>query len=249
MSRLRCAAAGRAADVEIRRGRRFAAPAPVIVAVLLGSACVPVFAQAPADAGRRAELRAEIQAERDAAEALYRQRVQECDARFVVSSCVEAARKERHDTLKRLGSRQAALDDAEREERAAERREAIAQKEREEQARQREAQARMRSGETQRDAAGARGTPPAARESPPHPGKPPLSAQERAAQEARARNAFALKQLQAEARRQETERRNAEHARKTKPAAPLPDPASPAPAPSAASVARPAPAASAASAH
>lgn len=216
------------------------------VVVLLSSGASVAFAQVAAGT---AQQRAEIRAERDAAEALYRQRVQECSTRFVVSSCVEGARKERHDALKRLDSRQTALDDAEREGRAAERREAIAKKESDEAAREREAQARERRAQEQPSAAGKRSTPPTVRETPTRHGKEPPSAQERAAQEARARNAFALKQLQAEARRQEAARRNAEHARKTKPAAPLPVPDDSAVPSSSASDTRPAHPASAASAR
>lgn len=191
-----------------------------VMAVL--TACVPMaFAQVPADA---AQQRADIRAGRDAAEALYRQQVEECRTRFIVSSCVETARKQRHDTLKRLSSQQTALDDAEREERATERREAILKKEADEEAREREAQARQRAAESKRIAADKRANAPAARETPTREGKELPSPEERAAQEASARAAYALKQLQAEARRQEAAHRNAEHAKKTKRAAPLPVP-------------------------
>ncbi len=194
------------------------------VAALLSPGSTPVFAQVPAGAEQRTELRAEIGAGRDAAEALYRQQVEECRTRFIVSSCVEAASKQRHDTLKRLDSQRTALDDAEREERAAERREAIAKKQADEESQRLEAQARERAAEAQRAAAHTHAAAPVARETPAHTGKEPPSPEERAAREASARAAYALKQLQAEARRQEAARRNAEHASKTKPAAPLPVP-------------------------
>lgn len=191
---------------------------------LLISGCTPAFAQVPAGAEQRAELRAEIRADRDAAEALYRQQEEECRTRFVVSSCVEAARKQRHDTLKRLDSQQTALDDVERGEHATERREAIAKKEADEEAHRIESQTREHAADAQRAAAPKRSAAPTAREIPAHQGKEPPSPEERAAREASARAAYALKQLQAEARRQDAARRNAEHAKKTKPAAPLPVP-------------------------
>lgn len=192
--------------------------------VLLLAGGLPALAQVPADPGQRAALRAEIDAGRDAAQTLYEQQMQECRSRFAVASCVESARKLRHDTLKELGRRETEIDDVEREERASERRDAIAKKQAEEAARQAEADARARAAADKRDAADMKASAPEARVRPVHKSKEPPSAEERAANEASARAAFALKQLQAEARRQEAARRNAEHAKKTNPAAPLPVP-------------------------
>lgn len=194
----------------------------IAVAALASWGAAGAHAQVPAD---EAEQRAAIRAEREAAEALYREREAVCAKKFIVSSCVEAARLQRHDTIKQLDLRQAALDDARREARAAERRAEIASKESGEESRKREAQARERRADAQRGGVVKQPAPPAAK--PPAParaGKAQPSPQERAAEEARARHAYALKQLEAEARRQEAARRNAEHARKTKPAAPLPVP-------------------------
>ena len=192
--------------------------------VLLLAGGLPALAQVPADPGQRAALRAEIDAGRDAAQTLYEQQMQECRSRFVVASCVESARKLRHDTLKELGRRETEIDDVEREERASERRDAIAKKQAEEAVRQAEADERARAAADKRDAADMKASAPEARVRPVHKSKEPPSAEERAANEASARAAFALKQLQAEARRQEAARRNAEHAKKTNPAAPLPVP-------------------------
>lgn len=213
------------------------------VAALASAGGWTAFAQVPEGADERRALRAEIDAGRDAAESLYREQVAQCRTRFIVSSCVEAASKQRHDTLKRLDSQQTAIDDVEREERAAERRDAIARKEADEEARSREAEARARAAEVQRAAPPKRAAAPAVREMPAH--KAPPSPQERAAREASARAAYAIKQLQAEARRQEAARRNAEHAKKTNPAAPLPVPGDVGAAPHGASSPAPAAAASA----
>jgi hypothetical protein len=192
------------------------------IAALASWSAACVHAQVPAD---EAEQRAAIRAEREAAEALYREREAVCAKKFIVSSCVEAARLERHDTIKQLDLRQAALDDAQREARAAQRRAEIASKQAGEEARKREAQARERSADAQRGGVVKQPAPPAAKPATPaRAGKAQPSPQERAAEEARARHAYALKQLEAEARRQEAARRNAEHARKTKQAAPLPVP-------------------------
>lgn len=195
--------------------------------LLWGSA--PARAQVPAD---EAEQRAAIRVERDAAEALYREREAACGTKFIVSSCVEEARLQHHDTLKQLDLRQAALDDAQREARTAQRRAEIARKKSGDEARRRDAQASERSAEAKRG--GAVKQPAASSASaatPARQGKAQPSPEERAAEEARARHAYTLKQLQAEARRQEAARRNAEHANKTKQAAPLPVPGDEVPSP------------------
>jgi len=209
------------------------------MAVLLSACGLPVPAQVPADAGQRDRMRAEIGASRDAAQALYQQQLQECSTRFVVASCVEAARKQRHDTLKELDRRETAIDDFEREQRAIGRREAIAKKEAEVEEREREAQERARAAEDRRAAADTSAPQPDPDARPPREAKARISPQQRAANEASARAAYALKQLQAEARRQEAARRNAEHAQKTNPAAPLPVPGEAASQPAPAAASRP----------
>jgi hypothetical protein len=201
----------------------------IAVAAVLSWSAALVRAQAPVD---DAEQRAAIRAEREAAEALYREREAACVTKFIVSSCVEAARKQRHDTIKQLDMQQAALDDAQRDARAAQRRAEIASKESGEDARRREAQARERSADAQRGGVVKQPAPTSVKPSTSaRTGKRQPSPEVRAAEEASARAAFALKQLEAEARRQEAARRNAEHARKTKPAAPLPVPGEEQPSP------------------
>jgi len=119
----------------------------IAIAAVVPWSAACVHAQVPVD---EAEQRAAIRAERDAADALFREREAVCAKKFIVSSCVEAARLQRHDTIKQLDLRQAALDDAQREARAAQRHAEIASKESGEEARKREAQARERSADAQR---------------------------------------------------------------------------------------------------
>ena len=198
-----------------------------VLALLLGA-----VARAQAPAGDAME-RDRIRAERAAAEALYAQQVQLCSQKFVVTSCVDAARAQRHAELTRLDREQQLLDEAQRAQRAGERLQAIESKRSGEEARLREEAARERSAK-RRDT---RDPKPAAAPSsvaPPHAGRAASSAAERAEAQARARRAYELKQLQAEAHRQEVARRNEERARNANPAAPLPTPtASPASAASA----------------
>jgi len=75
-----------------------------------------------------AEERAErqrIASERAQAEATYSQREQACRERFVVTSCVDEAKRERRKTLERLRQQEAVLDEGLRKQRAAERLEDI----------------------------------------------------------------------------------------------------------------------------
>lgn len=179
-----------------------------------------------ADEARAAER---IRVERAAAQADYERKVQACAGKFAVTSCVDAARAERHATLARLDREQLAIDEARRQRRAAERRGAIEDKLSGEEAARREAAARARSD----SAAAAGSVAPKAAQVPASGArvrqpKPEPDASQRAAEEVRARNAYQLKLLQAEAHRREVEERNADRARKASPGAslPLPTPAS-----------------------
>lgn len=164
-----------------------------------------------------------IRAERAAADATYERTVKECAQNFVVSSCVESARAERHAAHLRLDREQQALDEAKRLRRAEERRKAIEAKTTGEEAQAREAAARARS-QARSASEPARAAPLPASGPASHAARPVPDAAQRAEQEARARRAYELKQLQAEAHRREVEQRNAERARKTSPGAPLPVP-------------------------
>jgi hypothetical protein len=90
---------------------------------LASAQTLPDAGQAPA-----VDEKAQIERERDAAEARYRARERECRERFIVTSCVEDAQRQRRATLEALRARQLKLDEARRRGRAAERRAEIAAK-------------------------------------------------------------------------------------------------------------------------
>jgi colicin import membrane protein len=95
-----------------------------VAALALGIAALSFAAGAPAqtvDADK-----AGIESERAAAEARYAGRERECRERFVVTSCIENAQRERRTTLNALRARQQKIDEARRRARAAERRAEIA---------------------------------------------------------------------------------------------------------------------------
>jgi colicin import membrane protein len=188
------------------------------MALLLGST---VRAQAPAgDAAQRER----IGAERAAAERAYVQQVESCRQQFVVTSCIDEARARRHAVLVRLDREQQVLDESRRAQRASERLQAIDSKGSGEEARRREEAARKRSA-NQRGIEESRPAPAAASAAAPRTARAATSAVERAEQERRAKRAYDVKQVQAEAHRREVARRNEEHARKARPGAPLPTPA------------------------
>ncbi len=81
-----------------------------------------MFALAPATAASADDAeRASIAAERASIEARYAERERECVQRFVVTSCVDEAKRERRLGLDALKARQLALDEARRRARTAER--------------------------------------------------------------------------------------------------------------------------------
>jgi len=195
------------------------------------------WAATPADdAGDRER----IHAERAAAEAFYVQQVQVCRAQFIVTSCINEARAQRHATLARLDQQQLALDEARRTQRATERVQGIDSKLSGDEARRREEAARERSANRRGGDEPKQAAPPASG-APPHKAKAAGDPAQRAELETRAQHAYELKQLQAEAHRQEVAQRNRDRAGKANPGAPLPTPgaASAAPAASAASAVLP----------
>ncbi len=76
----------------------------------------------------RADERSEIATTRVAAEARYAERVKACRTRFLVTSCVDDAKRDRREALDALRTRQLALDEQRRRERAEGRRKEIADK-------------------------------------------------------------------------------------------------------------------------
>jgi colicin import membrane protein len=199
-----------------------------VAALALGIAALSFAAVAPAqtvDADK-----AGIESERAAAEARYAGRERECRERFVVTSCIENAQRERRTTLNALRARQQKIDEARRRARAAERRAEIA----------------ARAAElTKRDEAVAREprTPDAPREprpqrQPPTRGeaKPPRDAgraprigpienpADRRAAEARSRARFESRQREAAEHRSSSLERTIKRMEEKPAAAPLPVP-------------------------
>ena len=205
----------------------------LVLLLLIGAG--PVMAQGEVSASSRAE-RERIDRARAAAEARFKDRERECLTRFIATSCVDDAKRERRETVTRLKHEQMAFEEKERKEQAAARVEAIRRK---------------------TEAASTRSAEPAAREvKEPRPDRPPRAARGRAdgvdapasapprerpgksllpkpqAKEntrsvedvARKQSAFEAAQRAAEQHRAEVEARNAARAVKKKPAAPLPLP-------------------------
>jgi hypothetical protein len=214
---------------------------PVLLLVL-GSATA-FAAPAAADEGERAA----IAHERAAIEARYAERERECGERFIVTSCVDDAKRERRRGLDELRARQLKLDEKERHERTAKRSAELASKAADDARRDRERAARAASSASSpraeapkklelrpEDAAGSDRPPHEARDHPLPPGErlgiePTRRAgdAERHAREEASRAAYEARQREAEEHRREVMEKAAK--RSGKPVAPLPDPGSSAP--------------------
>jgi colicin import membrane protein len=217
---------------------------PALLAACALLAALPARAADSDDAER-----SRIASERAAIEATFAARERECRERFVVTSCVDEARRERRRGLDALRARQLQLDEARRRERAAERRAELAAKAAEDARRDQERAARAASAPARRDAPQPleprhdESAKPARRAGSAHdqPGRPGQglglapehreSADERRAREASSRAGFEARQRQAAEHRQSVLERAAKRLKEHPPAAPLPEP----PAPSAAS--------------
>ena len=87
--------------------------------LLMGCLLAPlVWAQTPAESvdpsARIDAERAQLQAERSAAERLHDERQRDCWQRFAVNSCLQQVRRERHAALDPLRARELALNAQER---------------------------------------------------------------------------------------------------------------------------------------
>ncbi|CAN5700365.1 hypothetical protein BH11PSE8_BH11PSE8_25120 [soil metagenome] len=197
--------------------------------------------------------RARIDSERAAANSGFLERERECRKRFVVTSCVNDARRDQRETLARLRSEEAVLDDAQRKQRAAQRMETIREKLDKGDAKDREAgsteqreahrqatEPRVKMRSNGREASEPRRAAPSPRSrsgagtaavstsssgGAASAATPAASAESRRAQEARNRAAFDSRNEAAQAHREMVAKRNAERALKRKPVAPLPTPA------------------------
>lgn len=103
-----------------------------VVALLAATAATAALpAMAADDAASAAHVdkeRAQIAAERAGAEARFSSSERECLRHFVVTSCVDDAKRLRRESLDRLRDRQHIVDEAQRHERAAERRQELGDK-------------------------------------------------------------------------------------------------------------------------
>ena len=213
-----------------------------VFAIGVGPAALSASAQGLVTPERE---RARIAGERAAAETRYAERQRECATRFVVTSCVEDAKRDRRETLTRLKLEQNRLDDGLRKQRAAERADAIRRRREDDAQRSSEAAQRPPREHAARDpldrpsaarpaGEGHAPTETEADRSTRRPGEvPAIHARSPAArpgegtrleQEARSRATFDAAHRAAEARRAEIEARNAQRAATHKPSKPLPVP-------------------------
>lgn len=159
--------------------------------------------------------RERIEAERAAAIKRFTEQERACNEKFVVTSCVNAARKEQRMTLDRLRRAELVLDEAERRETAARRRQELQQ-------RAATQDARVGTPEPTERSESTRAAP-----EPNPPARPPRSASspaEKRANEQRNEAEFEARARAAQAHREAVERRNAQRAGAGKVAAPLPVP-------------------------
>jgi hypothetical protein len=211
-------------------------PAVVLAALVLATGA-PASAAAPDDAER-----ARITAERAAIESRYGDRERECRTRFVVTSCVEDAKRDRRQGLDALRARQLQLDEAKRRQRTAERQAELTAKAAEDARREQERAARAASAPRRETRPFESRHDEVAPKAPARP-KPGLdrpgqagarasatptgeSAAQRQERESRSRAGFETRQRQAAEHRREVERKNAERLKEHPPAASLPVPAS-----------------------
>lgn len=205
--------------------------------LLCGLCCAGASAQAQTPAGPAGE-RQRLAAERAAVEVRYVEREAACQQRFAVTDCVNDAKKERRDALAPLRRLGAAIDDAQRKQRAAQRREDVRRKVDNAQTREREVVVREAPAAARLPAA----APPAeagsapqrkAREATPKPAPRRVTARtapelptdaERRAREADAQARIAARKQAAQAHREAVENRNAQRALSGKQADPLPVP-------------------------
>lgn len=164
-------------------------------------------------------LRERLSTERREVEREFATQERECAQRFLVTACVDAAKAQRRDALKRLSTREAALDDAERTRRATARQQRIDAK----QARQaRDREERASAPLIPFEPASAAVRPPPRAVAPPAPVQP-IDPTQRRADEQRSRTEYENRQRQVKARQEAAAQRQAQRAGSRKPpAAPLP---------------------------
>jgi len=188
--------------------------------------------------------RAQIARERAEVEARYGERERECRGRFVVTSCIDDAKRERRQALDALRARELRLDEATRRTRTDARRAELAAKTAEDTRRDEEHAARAASApprtgkpfEPRRSASDAERTGHEPRDRPLTAGerlgiRPTEhgSEAERREREAASRERYDARQRQAAEHRREVEEKNAKRLQEHPPASPLPTPGASAP--------------------
>ena len=204
---------------------------PVVLILLLSlCATAPAWAISPAD---DAAERQRIAGEKAEVEKAYAAREAECRRRFIVTSCLDAARRDRREAVERLRQQEVVLDEAQRKLRAAQRIEEIRSKVSADEAKRREAEARVQAREAQRqeqaarvEAAASAASAPSAAAAASAPVRARTPPTKRPVDAGKAAQAYEQRQQQAQEHRAAVERRNAERAGKNKPSRPLPAPAS-----------------------
>ncbi|WP_280155621.1 hypothetical protein [Piscinibacter sp. XHJ-5] len=187
---------------------------------VLGLAMLPAAFALDVQA-ERAE-RDRIAAERAGVEATFGERERACRERFVVTSCLEDARRDRRQALENLRQQQVILDEAQRKQRAAQRMDDIRAKVSGEEAQRRKAPVHERGRPPKRPDDGASREPHRPAASPASAALPASAA--RAAASARI-GEYEKRKTEAREHREAVQRRNAEKAAQGKvPAAPLPVP-------------------------
>ncbi len=166
-----------------------------------------------------------IASERSAANARLTAQVRECESRFIVAPCLDAARSENRAALAQLRQQELQLDEGRRRAAAEARRKAIADKVGAQRGRASDAAAEAPHVHVRREPQVA--PAPARRAS--EAGAPPMpalgpSGPDRAAIEQRNQRSFAARASEAQAHRDAVARRNADRAAQGKVAAPLPAP-------------------------
>lgn len=160
--------------------------------------------------------RERLSAERRQVERDFAEQERECAQRFLVTACVDTAKTQRRDALKRLSTREAALDDAERTRRAAARQQRIDAK----QARQaRDREERASAPLIPFEPASAAIRTPTRAATPAPASTRPLDPAQRRADEQRSRTEYENRQSQVKARQEAAAQRAAS---RKPPAAPLP---------------------------
>ena len=181
--------------------------------------------------------RERIARERAAVEARFVERQAACQARFAVTDCVNQARSERREALAPLRRQTIALDDEQRQQRAARRLEEVRKKAGSAQPQAREVRVRdapvparepdaVPSGEPAASAVREARHPPAPRPASVRKPRAAPSAADRQAQEAASASRLEARKQAAQAHREAVERRNAQRPVGDKRGAPLPLPAS-----------------------